>query len=123
MNEFQIDAVNNALDENKLEIEQLRDTVSRQAGTIAHLEQVAYRERRAEAAVVNALRAEIERLRAEAADRTKKVESLWALSDARGAEIECLRVALEEIKHITSHEIRRWDIANEIARAALEPKP
>src|SRR5436190_12626385 len=39
------------------------------------------------------------------------------------AEIERLRVALQELEHITSHEIRRWDIANEIARAALEPKP
>ena len=46
---------------------------------------------------ITKLEAEVERLRAEAADRTKKVESLWALSDARGAEIERLSEAHERI--------------------------
>jgi DNA repair exonuclease SbcCD ATPase subunit len=46
---------------------------------------------------ITKLEAEVERLRAEAADRTKKVESLWALSDARGAEIERLSKAHERI--------------------------
>jgi len=50
---------------------------------------------------ITKLEAEVERLRAEAADRTKKVESLWALSDARGAEIERLSEAHEWIVRLS----------------------
>ena len=75
--------------------------------------------------------AEIERLRAEAADRTKKVESLWALSDTRGAEVERLRTAIFGAIVISPYpeEPPRWADCgcagphSEQLAAALEPKP
>jgi hypothetical protein len=71
-----------------------------------------------------------ERTMTEAAEEIERLGALAAIVRVQGlenldlrAEIERLRTALEEIEHTTRHKIRRWDIANEIARRALEPKP
>lgn len=70
---------------------------------------------------VQSLRAEIKRLRAEAADRIKKVECLWALCDARKNEIARLQSCLHAQESVPQlyAEIKRLRLAGDAAFHAM----